>query len=334
MDLEMKIFTTGLAQLIHKIESGEIKALVMHGPNQGFISSSLAMIEKKLSLAASNYSAKDLSASKLSIIANSKNFFAQREIIKITSIPNTITKEMKELLSTGDFYHFVCFIAQDSLPASGLRKFFEEQKHLAILACYFDNEQTIAKLILEQCKNRQKQIDEDALFYLKSHLKGDHQIIKSELEKLFYYTHDKTTITKGDILVSLSQDFVASGDDMCVHFSKKEPLKLLKEIDKLKQQGVNEVLMIRALLRYFFNVYSVTSRVEGGEDIDRAIKSISPPIFFKYVDDFKQIVRIYSSDDSLRYINTLQEAEVSYKQNPSCFDLFSIYTRLQEESIE
>jgi 2-oxoglutarate dehydrogenase E2 component (dihydrolipoamide succinyltransferase) len=31
-------------------------------------------------------------------------------------------------------------------------------------------------------------------------LKGDHQIIKSELEKLFHYTHDKVTITKEDIL--------------------------------------------------------------------------------------------------------------------------------------
>ncbi len=329
----MKFFTSGLAELIHKIENGEIKALVMHGPNQGFISSSLNLIEKKLSLTTSTYCAKDLSADKLSMIANSKNFFAQREIIKITDISHTITKEMKGLFSKSDFYHFVCFVAQDSLPANGVRKFFEEQQHLAILACYFDNEQTIAKLILEQCRKRHKQIDEDALFYLKSHLKGDHQIIKSELEKLFYYTHDKTTITKDDILLSLSHDLVASGDDMCVYFSKKEPLKFLKEVDKLKQQSINEVLMIRALLRYFFNVYSVTSRVEDGENIDKAIKSLSPPIFFKYVDDFKQVVRIYSSTDALKYIDTLQKAEISYKQNPGCFDLFSVYTKLQEESI-
>ena len=58
-----------------------------------------------------------------------------------------------------------------------------------------------------------------------------------------------------------------------------------------------------------------------------------PPIFFKYVDDFKQVVRIYSSTDALKYIDTLQKAEISYKQNPGCFDLFSVYTKLQEESI-
>ena len=43
----MKFFTNGLGQLIHKIESEEIKALVIYGPNQGFISSSLSLIEKK-----------------------------------------------------------------------------------------------------------------------------------------------------------------------------------------------------------------------------------------------------------------------------------------------
>ena len=95
----MKFFTNGLGQLIHKIESEEIKALVIYGPNQGFISSSLSLIEKKLSLNSSNYCAKDLTADRLSMIANSRNFFAKREIIKITDIPNTITKEMKDFLS-------------------------------------------------------------------------------------------------------------------------------------------------------------------------------------------------------------------------------------------
>jgi DNA polymerase-3 subunit delta len=326
----MKFFTSRLAELIQKIESGKIKALVMHGPNQGFISSALNLIEKKLSLTPSSYLAKEISASKLLMIANSRNFFAQKELIKITDVTNTITKEMKDLLLNAEFEHFICFIAQDSLPPSGMRKFFEEQQHLAILACYFDNEQTISKLILEQCSKRHKQIDEDALFHLKSYLKSDHQIIKSELEKLFYYTHDKTTITKDDVLLSLSQELEASGDNMCIYFAKKEPLKLLEEIEKLKQQSINEILMIRALLRYFFNVYSVVLRIEDGENIDKAIKSLSPPIFFKYIDDFKQVVRLYSTSDAVKYIEYLQKAEISYKQNPNGFDLFSVYVELQE----
>ena len=129
-----------------------------------------------------------------------------------------------------------------------------------------------------------KTIDEDALFYLKSHLRGDHQIIKSELEKLFNFTHDKLIISKQDILQTLSQDLLASGDEMCIFFAQKEPLKFLKEVAKLQDQSKNEVLMIRALIRYYLNIYTVASKLEDGENLDRAIKTLYPPIFFKYID--------------------------------------------------
>ena len=327
----MKFYTSGLSDLISQIQNGKIKSLLMHGPNQGFISTAIELLEKKLSITTHHYCAKDLSPNQLLMIANNKNFFGQRELIKITDTTGVLSKEMKEMLMVAEFYHFVCFVSADSLPPSGIRKFFEEQSYLAVLACYFDNEQTIAKLILEQCKKRNIQIDEEALFYLKNHLKTDHQIIKSELEKLFLYTHDKTIITKEDVLASLSFEDEANGDEMCVYFAKKDSSSLLNEIDKLKQNGINEVLMLRALLRYFFNIYSVAARIEDGENIDRAIKLLSPPIFFKYIDDFKQVIRLYSSSDALKYIEILQSAEASYKQNSSTFDLFSIYLALQGE---
>ncbi|GAB4164951.1 MAG: DNA polymerase III subunit delta [Rickettsiaceae bacterium] len=319
----MKFFASDLPKLIKLIEKKEIISLVLHGPNQGFISTAINQIVKKLNYSVINYSAKDLSANKLSLISNSQNFFNQKELVKIGCINSSINKEVKEFLTKGNFSNLICFVADDSLPPSGIRKFFEEQPHLAVLACYYDNEQTIAKLILQQCQKRLKNIDEDALFHLKSHLKGDHQVIRSELEKLFYYTHDKQVIEKADVIASLGSDLLASGDDMCVFFAKKEHLKFLKEVEKLKQQNINEVLMIRALIRYFLNIYFVSLRIEDGENIDRAIKSITPPIFYKYVDDFKQVVRKYNCQDAIKKIQALQKAEVSFKTNPNSFDLFS-----------
>ena len=215
------------------------------------------------------------------------------------------------------------------MPPTGIRKFFEDQAELASLGCYYDDPQTIAKMILQQCSKHKKNIEEEALFYLKSHLKGDHQIIKSELEKLFNYTNDQTTINKEHILATLSSDLIASGDEMCIYFAKKEAKSFLQEVEKLKNQNKNEVLMLRALIRYYLNIYTVTSRIEDGENIDRAIKSLTPPIFFKYIDDFKQIIRKNSSDDAIRCLQILQNAEISYKTNPKTFDLFAIYVECQ-----
>lgn len=326
----MKFYVSGLADLIQKVEKNSVQAILMHGANQGFIVTAIEQLSKKLNLITSSFDYKEITPSKLELIANSKNFFGQRELIKITGTSSALNKAMKELLGQADFYNLVCFVSNDSLPATGIRKFFEEQNNLASLGCYYDNEQTIAKIILQQCSKRQKTIEEDALSYLKSHLKGDHQIVKSELEKLFNFTHDKAIITKQEVLQTLSQDLLASGDEMCIFFAKKDPLNFLQEVGKLQEQNKNEVLMIRALIRFYLNVYIIALRLEDGENLDRAIKTLYPPIFFKYVDEFKKIVRKYSSSDALRCLAILQEAEASYKSAPKCFDLFASYLKFHE----
>lgn len=329
----MKFYTANLPDLINKIKNGAINIALIHGINHGFATTAIEQIVKHFNLLVSSFDAKEISPAKLELIANTKNFFGQRELIKITGTSSSLNKAMKESLEKGSFYHFICFVADDSLPSSGIRKFFEDHPALASLGCYYDNEQTIAKIVLQQCAKRFKTIDEDALFYLKSHLKGDHQIIKSELEKLFNFTHDKSIISKEDVLQTLSQDLLASGDEMCIFFANQDPLRFLKEVEKLKEQNINEVLMIRALIRYYLNIYIVSSRIENSENTDYAIRSLSPPIFFKYLPEFKQNLKKYTSQDSIKCIEILQQAEIKFKTNPSGFDIFSVYSQFHHNEI-
>ncbi len=322
----MKLYANQINALIKKVATQEIKTILMYGPNIGLINTNIDNIAKNLDLSITKINYKNSSLNEISIAANTKNFFTQKEIIKIEGLPTTLTNEYKQLFVDNNF--LLLFFAQEETPSPSIRKYFEEHDKLAVVACYFDNEQTIAKLILDLCKQNNKVIDEEALFYLKSHLKGDHQIILSELDKLFSYTYNKKQISKSDIIDTLSHDLMASGDEMCVYFSKKEALKFLKEIDKLKQQNINEVLMIRALIRYYYNVYTATKLMENGLDINSAVKSIIPPIFFKYVDDFKLALRTYSSSDAIQCIKLLNTAEASYKDNPACFDIFSVYMNI------
>ncbi len=324
----MKLYANQINELIKKLATQEIKTVLMYGPNVGLINTNIENIAKKLDLSITKINYKNSSINEICIAANTKNFFAQKEIIKIEVLPSTLTKEHKLLFEDSNFH--LLFFVDENTPSPSIRKYFEENDKLAIVACYFDNEQTIAKLILDLCKQNNRVIDEEALFYLKSHLKGDHQIILSELDKLFNYTHSKKQISKSDILGTLSHDLMASGDEMCLYFSKKEALKFLKEIDKLKQQNINEVLMIRALIRYYYNVYTATKLMENGIDINSAVKCIVPPIFFKYVDDFKLALRTYSSSDAIKCIKLLNTAEASYKDNPACFDMFSVYMNIHD----
>ena len=111
--------------------------------------------------------------------------------------------------------------------------------------------------------------------------------------------------------------------NLSIFFSKKEPELFLAEIEKLRSQNINEILMIRALIRYYINLFIVTSKIEeGGSNIDTAIKSLSPPIFFKYLSDFRSNAQKLSSKDAAEIISLLQKAEVKFKNNSNNFDFF------------
>lgn len=329
----MKFFSTSLPEIINKIQQKQIKALLLHGVNNGLAQTIIKQIVKKLDLTISEIEFKEITLDRLNLLANSTNFFKQKEMIKITNCKNILTKDLQQGLEESDFENFICFVSQDSLPPSGMRKFFENSKYLASIGCYYENEGVISKIILQQCKKNQKDIDQEALLYLQSYLKGDNQMIKSELEKIFNFTHDKATITRHDIELVTSPDALANGDEMSIYFAQKKPDKFLKEVEKLKLQGVNEVLMIRALARYYMNIYLTTARVENGEHIDVAIKKLAPPIFFKYVSSFKKIVMQLSSKRAIAAVRFIQEAEIEFKQNYNNFDLFSLYAKINNSDL-
>jgi DNA polymerase III delta subunit len=121
----MKFYSSGLNELIKKIEKGSIKTILIYGINHGFSITAIQQIVTKLNLRINNFDAKELTPEKLELVANSRIFFGQKELIKITNTSAGLTKAMKETILQSDFYNIVCFVSNDSLPASGIRKFFE-----------------------------------------------------------------------------------------------------------------------------------------------------------------------------------------------------------------
>lgn len=320
----MKLYSNDLNRLLKIIADKQAGSILLHGPNYGFTRLIVEQLISKFNLMARSLSAKEVNLPALESMAMARNFLGQRELIKITNTSNsTIDKAIRDFLINQQFDNLICFIADEPLPSFGIRKFFEEQKNLVAVGCYYDNEQTVGRIFLEQCGKSNKSVEDEALAYLKQHLKGDYQIIHSEIDKILAYVHDKNHITREDVEKTLSSGIISSGDEMCVYFAKKQPLNWLEEVNRLIGQNINQVLIIRALIRYYINLYIVCSKIEDNDNIDNAIKSLSQPIFFKYVNDFKQICRSVSSADIIRVLSVLQNAEMSYKDNPAAFDFMN-----------
>lgn len=315
----MKFYSSQVNVVYDKIAKGQINSILLYGPDKGYISNICQTIVKDLNLIVTSLPYSNITASSLNLLLNSTNFFNKREFIKITEVKTTISSEIQKLLLE-PFNNFIAFIADELPSGCTIRSFFETKPSLASIACYNDDEQGIIKIIKKKCTSANKIIEKDALVYLTSSLKGDFQLINNELDKLISYVCDKNTITLEDVTLVIVNDLIASGDDLCIFFAEKDIDKMLHELEKLQTQGINIVLVIRAVIRYYLNLYIVLSKMQEGCSIDSAIGTLSPPVFFKKVPSFKKIANSIRINDVVNVLHKLQQAEVKFKLEPKGFD--------------
>lgn len=329
----MKFYLSQVSTLLEMIASNKVKALLLYGPDKGYIHKICNLIITKFNLLQTTCEYRQIQPSQLNVMLNSRNFFDKKEFIKIRSTPPTIDKEMKNILNS-DFANFAAFIA-DELPGnSSTKKLFETETHLASIGCYHDDAQKIEKIIIKKCADHGKRIQKDAIDFLKTELKGDHQLICSELDKLLFFTHNEENITLDLVTKVISHDLIASGDDLCIFFVQKKLSEFLQEVNKLLHQNINEVLIIRALIRYYLNLHIVLSKMSIGDSLDNAIKSLSPPIFFKYINDFKKNIHNITIEDTNAALTVLNKAEVSFKTKQHSFDFYNeIYLNIHKNTL-
>ncbi len=317
----MKFYLSQIIPLLEKIEKGQIRALLLYGPDKGYIHKIISTLIKKFDLLKTTIEYLDLKTCSLQLLASTPNFFGQKQLIKVRAVGDSIDKTLKLALGQ-ESMHFLVFVADELSANASIKKFFETENYLASLGCYHDDPQKISQIILSKFAKLGKVINPDAVKYLTDNLTGDHQAIVNEIEKLVYFTHDKPQVTVEDAKAVITVDN-GNGDDLCVYFSLKNFPDFLQEFKKLKQQNINEVLIIRALIRYYLNLYTVLTKLENGINIEIAIKSLIPPIFYKNIANFKKSLSKVSMPECIRTLKYLQQAEMSYKLNPAGFDIYS-----------
>ena len=79
----MKFYKNQINNLMGVIAKGEIKSILLYGPDRGEISYIIIIIARQLKLRINSVDYKDINNSSLYSIANSSSLFSQKELIKI-----------------------------------------------------------------------------------------------------------------------------------------------------------------------------------------------------------------------------------------------------------
>jgi DNA polymerase-3 subunit delta len=314
----MKYYSSGIAKLTSDIKAEHLSALLLYGPNMGLIDFIVSSIVSVLACELRRFDDEPVG---LRSILNAKSFFVKKEVICI-KIKTAFSQ--KDALSTVNV-HFPIIISDELPPANAMRKWFESGKSVAVVPCYMDDENTRRKLIKDFIERDGKSIDYDAIEYLVSSLEVDRRIILSELEKVSLYCdaasqdqdgnaiNNKVKISYNDCVAAINGSIDGVSDVMCAAHATKNVVLFEEQIMKLSASGISAVWILRALARYYNNLFIVKMLLKGGVSLEESMSKIKPPIFFKYVPMFKKSIAAMSLKDISTMLGIIWEYEILIK---------------------
>ena len=253
---------------------------------------------------------------KLSNEFNTFSITAKKKILHVLNTKDNLTEIIiNTVIDDQNSSNLIVFETGELPPRSKLRKSFEKEKHLAILACYFDTEQDVRDLIETTFKKEHMLISRDISLLIAKHLGNERHVIKNELEKIILYLKDKKEFKAEDILKCLSQNEDFGFDDLNYNLCNGNVIKLDKIINQLYLEGINPVALLRSINKHFQKILFVNQKIDSGMNLNESVSQLKPPIFFLYINQFKNHVNKWKTNLCYKAIERILETEELCKLN-------------------
>ena len=252
---------------------------------------------------------------KLSNEFNTFSLIAEKKIIHVLNTKDNLTETITNTINNQDSTNLIIFETSELTPRSKLRKFFEKEKNLGILACYFDTERDVQDLIETTFKKEGISISRDISLLIAKRLGNERHIIKNELEKIILYLKDKKEFKAEDILKCLSQNEDFGFDDLNYNLCDGNVVKLDKIINQLYLEGINPIALLRSAGKHFQKILFVNQKIDSGMNLNESLSQLKPPIFFLYINKFKNQVKKWRTILCYKAIERIMETEELCKLN-------------------
>ncbi len=235
-------------------------------------------------------------------------------LIRIENASDKISPVLREYLEKPSAENLVILEAGELGPKSPLRALFEKSPNAAALPCYVEDERGIATVMRAQINAANKTIDADALTWLAGAVVGDRGRARSEVEKLLIYMGDDNKIRLEDVRNACGEAGETSLDDLIYAVAGGRTEIALATFNKLNEEGVVPVTILRALQNHFRKLHYTRSLMASGLGAHEAMKQLQPPIFFKLEDSFLAQINKWSSTKLMAILERLTQIEADTKK--------------------
>lgn len=251
----------------------------------------------------------------LSDEAKAFSMMGGKRLIRIESGSDKLTTIIKEYLNNPSSENLVVIEAGELNTRSSLRKLCESAKNAAALPCYIEDERGVSQIIRQTLQEANLLIDNDAINFLSTNIAGDRGRVRGEIDKLITYMgSNNKKVTINDVQNCCGEAGATTLDNLIYSVAGSKPEMAMSTYQQLLSEGVQPIVILRSLQNHFKRLHYTQSIINDGKNLDSAVKSLQPPIFFKQLDSFKSQLSRWNMSQIIRVLYRLNELEAQTKQ--------------------
>ena len=174
----------------------------------------------------------------------------------------------------------------------------------------------MSRLIDEELREAGLTIEADARRALLDNLGGDRLATRQELKKLCLYAHGQKEIGLADILAVTGDVSALAFDGIFDELGLGQNEHVLIETHRNIAHGTPGAVLLNLAMRHMMTLQLLRFEVDRGRTTSEAIKSASPPIFFKRQPVIERQLVLWSLTKIDKALEVLSEAVLKTRQLP------------------
>ena len=305
---------------LNKLKKANYKYYLLYGDNEGLKDETIKnLFEKNYLDKIHRYEEKEILDNIVNFFNSifTKSFFDSEKLIIVNRASDKIVPIIEELIEKNPEDIQFILNSKNLEKKSNLRKLFEKEKSIICIPFYEDNNQTLNSIISQFFRNKKIPISQQLINILIERSRGDRKNLNNELEKIENFASNKKNITHHEIikLTNLADNYSAS--ELIDHSLAKNTRKTVTILNENNYSDEDNIIVIRTLLAKLKRLLKICELVDEKKNIDQAISSFKPPIFWKDKPLVTQQIKSWKKEELKNLIYKANKIELLIKKNSS-----------------
>jgi DNA polymerase-3 subunit delta len=244
-----------------------------------------------------------------------KSFFDNDKLIVINRVSDKIKVVIEELIEKKPEDIQFILNSKNLEKKSTLRKIFEKERSIICVPFYEDNNQTLNSIVSQFFRNKKISISQQLINILIERSRGDRKNLNNELQKIENFSLNKKSINLQEIIKLTNLSYNYSASELVDYSLAKNTRKTVTILSENNYSDEDNIIVIRTLLTKLKRLLKIHELIDKKDDIDQAISSFKPPIFWKDKPLVTQQARSWKKWELKNLIYESSEIELLIKKN-------------------